>query len=576
MFMKSLTWFYFCAPPSGIRKSFLYELKNKSFTLKVSAHILVLLLMSPFFNSITAQPIISMDDDPPCYAIEARVRNGNAGFEAALFSPSTPPPGQPGGEPWQLNPSGTPIWNTNGNQYGDIHTFQFNYTKATGTSVWKIDFNRDGDFNDPSESVSNVAPTLVGKGFKYINVWGQGHSSGLTAQVTDFTVNGINFGTFSSSSENPFTTLFEETEGLFNDITITANFSFSGDGGQERPRIWVRLGTENEAPVCSIVSPLNNAVYNVIDSIPIEAIATDDGIIMVVEFFDGTTKIGEDSVAPYLFTWVGASIGIHTLTVKATDSYDAFTVSAPLSIIINAPPVCSLINPADGFVYFEPDSLYMEAIASDVDDSIIVVQFFINSILMGSDSMSPYTFTLHNPPDDNYVLTAKAIDARYGMTASIPVTGIVNAPPTCSITDPFDGQIFHDPDTIPILVSAFDATDSVAYVQFFLDGVPVEVDSVLPYESKALLNTPMGMYTVTSKAEDIYGVMTFSLPVDIVVRCIREDLDQNGIVNTSDYLLLLSSFDSFCTGCDEDFNNDGAVNTIDFLRLLTQIGHTCN
>lgn len=576
MIMKSLTWFFFRLPTYQIRKSFLYLLKNKSFTLKVSAHILVILLMSPFFNFISAQPVISTDDDPPCYAIEARVRNGNAGFEAALFSPSTPPPGQPGGEQWQLNPSGAPIWNTNGNQYGDLHTFQFIYTKATGTSVWNIDFNRDGDFSDPSESVTNVAPTLAGKGFKYVNLWGQGHSSGLTAHVTDFTVNGINFGTFSSSSETPFSTLFEETYGLFNDVTITANFSFSGNGNQERPRIWVRLGTENEAPVCSIVSPLSNAIFNVIDSILIETSVSDDGIIMVVEFFDGTTKIGEDSVAPYEFIWIGPSVGAHALTIKATDSYDAFTVSAPVNININAPPVCNLISPADGFVYFEPDSLYLEATASDLDDSVIVVQFYINSILMSSDSTSPYTFTFNNPPDDNYVLTAKAIDARNGMTVSMPITGIVNAPPTCSIINPTDGQIFYDPNTIPFVVSATDATDSVRYVEFFLDGVPLGVDSFLPYESNAMVNTPMGMYTLTAKAEDIYGVITYSLPIDIVVRCIREDLDQNGIVNTSDYLLLLSAFGSFCTGCNEDFNDDGAVNTIDFLRLLTKIGHTCN
>lgn len=574
--MKSLPWFFLMLSTFQIWQLLLHSSKYKIFTLKMSVYILLILLITPLLNHLAAQPVISTDDDPPCYAIEARVRNGNTGFEAALFSPSTPPPGQPGGEQWQMNPTGAPIWNTNGNQYGDIHTFQFNYTKATGTSVWNIDFNRDGDFSDPSESVTNEAPTLAGKGFKYINVWGQGHSSGFTAQVTDFTINGINFGTFSSSSESPFTTLFEETTGLFNDITITANFSFSGNGNQERPRIWVRLGTENEAPVCSISSPVNNAVFNVIDSIPIEAIATDDGIIMVVEFFEGTTKIGEDSLAPYLFTWVGASIGSHVLTIKATDSYDAFTISAPVTIFINAPPVCSLISPSDGFVYFEPDSLYMEAEADDVDDSVIVVQFFINSILFGSDSTSPYTFTLHNPPDDNYILTAKAIDARNGMGISLPITGIVNAPPTCLIIDPMDGQIFHDPDTIPIIVSALDATDSVSYVQFFLDGVPLEVDSFFPYVSNVLLNTPMGMYTLTAKAEDIYGVITYSLPIDIVVRCIREDLDQNGVVNTNDYLLLLSAFGSFCTGCDEDFNNDGAINTIDFLRLLTKMGYTCN
>lgn len=574
--MKSPRWCLdsLCTPP--IRQLLFRSLTNKKFTMNGGLHLLLVFFLTQPFNQLLAQPIVSTDDDPPCFEIEARVRNGNTGFEAALFSPSTPPPGQPGGGQWQMNPSGAPIWNTNGNQYGDIHTFLYTYTKATGTSVWSIDFNRDGDYLDPSESVTNEAPTLAGKGFKYVNVWGQGNSNGLTAQVTNFTVNGVNFGSFSSSSETPFTTLFEETTGLFNDITITANFSFSGDGGQERPRIWVRLGSANEAPVCSIASPLNNAVFNVVDAIPIDATVTDDGIIMLVEFFDGMTKIGEDTMAPYQFTWVGASIGAHTLTVKATDSYDAFTVSAPVDITINAPPTCSLISPLDGFVYFQPDSLYMEAVASDPDDSVVVVQFFINSILVASDSMSPYTFTLQNPADDNYILTAKAIDARNGMTISLPVTGIVNAPPTCSIATPVNGQEFYDPAVVPFLVSATDATDNVAYVEFFLDGVSLGVDLSSPYESNALINLPMGMYTLTAKAEDIYGVITFSSPIDIVSRCIREDLDQNGIVNTNDYLLFLSAFGNPCMSCIEDFNEDGAVNTLDFLRLLDKLGYTCD
>lgn len=574
--MKSLPWFFLMLFTLQIRQLLLHSPQYKIFTIKMSVHILLILLITPLFNHLAAQPVISTDDDPPCFEIEARVRNGNTGFEAALFSPSTPPPGQPGGEQWQMNPSGAPIWNTNGNQYGDVHTFLYTYTKATGTSVWSIDFNRDGDYLDPSESVTNLAPTLAGKGFKYVNLWGQGHSSGLTAQVTDFTINGVNFDSFSSSSETPFTVLFEETNGLFVDITITANFSFSGNGNQERPRIWVRLGTPNEAPVCSITSPLNNALFNVVDTIPIEATVTDDGIIMLVEFFDGATKIGEDDMAPYSFNWVGASIGAHTLTIKATDSYDAFTVSAPVTITINAPPTCTLISPLDGFVYFEPTSILLEAIATDDDDNVSLVEFYINAVLVGSDNMSPYTFTFNSPPNDNYILTAKAIDTRNGMTISAPVTGIVNDPPTCAIMDPFNGEIFYDPALVPFIVSATDATDNVAYVEFFLDSVSLGVDFSFPYQSNALINLPIGLYTLTAKAEDIYGVVTFSSPIDIVSRCIREDLDQNGIVNTSDYLLLLSSFGTFCTGCDEDFNNDGAVNTIDFLRLLTKIGYTCN
>jgi len=538
--------------------------------------LLLLIMSSGLSGTLLAQPYLSTDDLPPCFEIDARARNGNTGFEGVLFTPSTPAPGQPGGGEWQMNPSGAPIWNSNGNVYGDIHSFQLIYTKATGNTEWKIDFNRDGDYADPQEIVTNVAPTLAGKGFKYVNIYVQGNASGLAANVSDFTINGENFGSFSSSSDTPLNTLFEETLGLFDDVIITGNFSFTGDGGQERPRIWVRMGTTNEAPICLITDPADGSIFNVTDNIVIEADATDDGIIMVVEFFAGSTKIGEDSISPYNFTWVGAAPGTYVLTAKATDSYDAFTISAPVTIIVNAPPTCSITNPSNGFVLFEPDSIVIEAIAADTDDSVVVVAFYVDTVKVGEDSIAPYSITLYSPLPAIYALTAKAIDSRNGMMVSALVTGIVNAPPTCVITSPFDGEIFFDPVTIPFQVLATDATDGVAEVEFFLNMVSIGVDNLAPFENLSLLDTPMGMYTLLAKSTDIYGVSTFSSPVNITVRCIREDIDLNGIVNTTDFLLFISSYGIQCNGCNADFNDDGEVNTIDFLRLLSKIGYTCN
>ena len=205
--------------------------------------ILVLLLLLLFdLNSLLAQPIVSNDPPPASYEIQGRARSGLSGFEGVLFTPGTPPPGAPGGGQWQMDPAGAPIWNTNGNTYGDIHTFQLTYDDSTGATTWSIDFNRDGDYDDPEEMVSNTDTSLAGTGFQYINIFVQGHSSGIEASVTDFTINGFNMGNFSSNSETPTSVLFEEQSGSFSDITVTGNFAFCGGANQERPRIWVRLG----------------------------------------------------------------------------------------------------------------------------------------------------------------------------------------------------------------------------------------------------------------------------------------------------------------------------------------------
>jgi len=200
---------------------------------------LLLLTLSGF--PLGAQPVVS-GDSLPSFEIDARGRNGNTGFEGALFTPGTPPPGEPGGAQWQMNPSGAPVWNSNGNVYGNMHSFRLRYEKAIGKTTWNIDFNRDGDFDNLQETVSKTDSILAGKGFQYVNLWAQGNNNGLTASVSDFTINGHPMGSFASNSDTAVSVLFTETQGYFGDIAISGQLSFSGNGGQERPRVWVRLG----------------------------------------------------------------------------------------------------------------------------------------------------------------------------------------------------------------------------------------------------------------------------------------------------------------------------------------------
>ena len=60
---------------------------------------------------------------------------------------------------------------------------------------------------------------------------------------------------------------------------------------------------------------------------------TYEGTIVKVEFYRGTVKIGEDTVAPYAFTWTGVPAGSYALTAKVYDSFGATAVSAPAASI---------------------------------------------------------------------------------------------------------------------------------------------------------------------------------------------------------------------------------------------------
>lgn len=99
----------------------------------------------------------------------------------------------------------------------------------------------------------------------------------------------------------------------------------------------------NQAPAVSITSPSNNASFTAGDNIVINATATDaDGTVSKVEFFQGTTKLGEDLISPYTYTWNNVSGGSYSLTAVATDNLDAVTTSAPVNITVVIPPSWSL------------------------------------------------------------------------------------------------------------------------------------------------------------------------------------------------------------------------------------------
>jgi endoglucanase Acf2 len=96
----------------------------------------------------------------------------------------------------------------------------------------------------------------------------------------------------------------------------------------------------NLPPTISIASPENNKTFKEGESIEITTTSADvDGFVELVEFFDGTTKIGEDASLPFGIEWSTASVGSHEITAVATDNLGAQGSSQ--AIIINVAEVRS-------------------------------------------------------------------------------------------------------------------------------------------------------------------------------------------------------------------------------------------
>lgn len=91
------------------------------------------------------------------------------------------------------------------------------------------------------------------------------------------------------------------------------------------------------APMVNLTAPAGPQAVLVGSSVSLEATAADaDGSISKVEFFQGGTKLGEDTSAPYGWLWSGASAGVYSVTAKATDNNGNSTESEATKLFINA------------------------------------------------------------------------------------------------------------------------------------------------------------------------------------------------------------------------------------------------
>lgn len=100
-------------------------------------------------------------------------------------------------------------------------------------------------------------------------------------------------------------------------------------------------GTTNKLPVVTITNPENNEQFTPPASISITATASDaDGSITKVEFYNGTTKIGEDTSSPYAYTWNNVAAGSYSIMAKATDN-DGGTGSSNVDVVVTSGQACA-------------------------------------------------------------------------------------------------------------------------------------------------------------------------------------------------------------------------------------------
>lgn len=331
----------------------------------------------------------------------------------------------------------------------------------------------------------------------------------------------------------------------------------------------LRFVPQNIPPTVALTTPASGAVFTAPATITLQANASDaDGTVTRVEYFNGSTKLGETTAVPHRFAWANVVPGNYTLTAAATDNSGAKTTSAAVAIVVNAPPVVALTAPAANAVTVAPANLTLQATASDPDGSIAKVEFYRGATKLGESSTAPYQFAWTNVLAGSYSLTAVATDNRGAPVTSAAVLLVIDARPTVTLTAPTAGTTFTAPAAMLLQASAADTDGTVAKVEFFNGATKLGQATSAPFQF-AWSNVAAGSYTVSAVATDNLGFATTSAAVTIqvvapnVLPTVALTAPSSGATFNAPASVGLSATAS---------DTDGTVTKVEFFQGSTKVG----
>lgn len=132
-------------------------------------------------------------------------------------------------------------------------------------------------------------------------------------------------------------------------LNISANdLGNTGAGGPlaDAKAISIGIASVNDLPAIFLTSPTSNQEFIAPAVVTLQASASDvDGAVVKVEFFAGTSKLGERTNLPYVYVWSNVNVGSYALTAVATDNLGDTNTSPTVMISSLTPGFVQLAAP---------------------------------------------------------------------------------------------------------------------------------------------------------------------------------------------------------------------------------------
>ncbi|ESP94709.1 Ig-like domain-containing protein [Pseudoalteromonas luteoviolacea] len=199
----------------------------------------------------------------------------------------------------------------------------------------------------------------------------------------------------------------------------------------------------NKAPSLSMSAPSSNTTIELGESVSVRFSASDtDGEVAKVAVSVNGQALTELTRAPYAFNYQPLEVGAYKLSAVAYDNDDAQSaeVSRAITVTQTQPeptpeaPSVSLITPVNGSTYNVGEQIALSVVASDKDNDLKQVAYFINGKQVAVSSVAPYSANFKATSAGSYSVFAIATDAQGLSTQSTTHRFKVNASkPSCDV-----------------------------------------------------------------------------------------------------------------------------------------------
>ncbi|HKS37349.1 MAG TPA: Ig-like domain-containing protein, partial [Verrucomicrobiae bacterium] len=216
---------------------------------------------------------------------------------------------------------------------------------------WDLGAYKYGNADTTAPTISLTAPAN--------NATVSGVSVTVSANASDnvgvagvqFKLNGTNLGAEDTSA--PYSVTLN-TMALINGTHTLSAVARDAAGNQTTASVRSII-VSNPPPSVALTSPANGANYTAPAAINLAASVVANGhTITRVQFFNGTTLLGEDLTAPYSFTWNSVAAGSYNLSARAVYGAGSTVASTSRSVSVTSASPSSITFAATSGIITAP------------------------------------------------------------------------------------------------------------------------------------------------------------------------------------------------------------------------------